>query len=179
MPINTAAVGGNNSNIGYYYVYDNNSTNPQKAKSIENYNTYGVLYNWGVAQSACPPGWHLPSLSEWNFLFQYITNSTEQNNQSSAGFYEIAPFLKSVNLWNKDDKPEDLFGLGLQPGGFRNSHGDYCDIGNSGIWWTSSESKNEEKTSKSIILETGHKVVHIQNENDWDCGLSIRCIKNK
>lgn len=30
-----------------------------------NYQRYGRLYSWEVANKACPEGWHLPSLDEW------------------------------------------------------------------------------------------------------------------
>ena len=48
-----------------YYVYDYLGTNVNEAKATENYRTYGVLYNWPAAKSACPIGWHLPSDEEW------------------------------------------------------------------------------------------------------------------
>ena len=34
--------------------------------------TYGRLYTWTVATSACPSGWHLPSSDEWNTLLTAV-----------------------------------------------------------------------------------------------------------
>ncbi len=34
--------------------------------------TYGRLYEGVAAQTACPEGWHLPSIDEWQTLFDYL-----------------------------------------------------------------------------------------------------------
>jgi len=43
-------------NAGGSRCYDNLGNNCKK---------YGRLYNWSMAKSACPKGWHLPSKVEW------------------------------------------------------------------------------------------------------------------
>lgn len=43
--------------------YDDNNTNCF---------SYGKLYHGDTAQTACPSGWHLPSASEWQELFDYL-----------------------------------------------------------------------------------------------------------
>ncbi|MBS0010414.1 MAG: hypothetical protein KFF49_03335, partial [Bacteroidales bacterium] len=61
----------------YYYVYGYEGSNVSEAKATINYQTYGVLYNWPAALTACPDGWHLPtdaerpslSLSLLSFIF--------------------------------------------------------------------------------------------------------------
>jgi len=40
----------------YYYVYDYYGTDVAAAEATENYKTYGVLYNWEAALTACPDG---------------------------------------------------------------------------------------------------------------------------
>jgi len=42
------------------YAYDDDESNVGR--------NLGRLYEWDVAQEACPPGWHLPSASEWSSL---------------------------------------------------------------------------------------------------------------
>ena len=56
----------------YYYVYDYNGTDVATAKATTNYQTYGVLYNWTAATTACPAGWHLPSDEEFKTLEKYL-----------------------------------------------------------------------------------------------------------
>jgi len=48
----------------YYYVYGYYGNNVNDAKSTNNYQTYGVLYNWPASFDACPVGWQLPSDDE-------------------------------------------------------------------------------------------------------------------
>ena len=55
-----------------YYIYEYYSTVLEAAKATANYTTYGVLYNWPAALTACPEGWHLPSDEEWTTLTSYL-----------------------------------------------------------------------------------------------------------
>ncbi|MCT4602934.1 MAG: VWA domain-containing protein [Marinifilum sp.] len=34
--------------------------------------TYGYHYSWSTAQNVAPTGWHLPSTTEWNELFEFL-----------------------------------------------------------------------------------------------------------
>jgi uncharacterized protein (TIGR02145 family) len=56
----------------YYYVhgYEGNSIND--AKMTQNYQNYGVLYNWPASLVSCPEGWHLPSDGELTILANYV-----------------------------------------------------------------------------------------------------------
>lgn len=65
-----------------YYVYGYEGSDVIAAKNTENYQKFGVLYNWPAAmngvtssnivpsgiQGACPSGWHVPSDNEWLIL---------------------------------------------------------------------------------------------------------------
>ena len=70
----------------YYYVYGYHGNDVIEAKSTNNYQTLGVLYNWSAAmdgasssgsnpsgvQGACSSGWHLPSSAEWDELVSHL-----------------------------------------------------------------------------------------------------------
>jgi len=58
--------------VPYYYIYDYDGTDVTTAKAQANYKTYGVLYNWKAATTACPIGWHLPSDNEYKTLEKYL-----------------------------------------------------------------------------------------------------------
>ncbi len=60
--------GTNSNSEPYYYVYGNESTDVDEAKSNSNYGTYGVIYNWPAAMAGCPVGWHLPTNDDWKQL---------------------------------------------------------------------------------------------------------------
>jgi uncharacterized protein (TIGR02145 family) len=64
----------------YYYVYDYNGTDVSAAKATSNYTTYGVLYNWPAATTACPSGWHLPTDAELNTLETYVVSYINSPN---------------------------------------------------------------------------------------------------
>ncbi len=55
------------SNCGYW-VYDYQGTDVAVAKATSNYSTYGVLYNFSIANDVCPVGWHLPDWEDWSYL---------------------------------------------------------------------------------------------------------------
>jgi uncharacterized protein (TIGR02145 family) len=100
---------------------------------------YGRLYNWETAKKACPSGWHLPSNAEWDKLFRFAdgTNGTDSPYKS-----EIAgKFLKSKEGWDKnwdeDGNGIDIFGFSALPGG------NDGNVGNSGWFWSASESSND------------------------------------
>jgi len=38
---------------------------------------YGALYNWEMAKSVCPKGWHLPTVAEWRDIENYFGNEVE------------------------------------------------------------------------------------------------------
>ena len=51
-----------------YYLVDENGSSACYGNNRENCKKYGRLYTWNAALSACPIGWHLPSLDEWEKL---------------------------------------------------------------------------------------------------------------
>lgn len=65
---------------------------------------YGRFYNWSAAINACPAGWHLPSVREWEILFREIDDD--------------AATLKSKKGWNKNSgKGHDNYGFSALPAG--------------------------------------------------------------
>ena len=48
-----------------YNVYGYQGTSISDAKTTDNFATYGGLYNWPAAVTACPDGWYLPSDEDW------------------------------------------------------------------------------------------------------------------
>jgi len=118
--------------------YDDNPANCDK---------YGRLYNWETAMKACPSGWHLPSNEEWDSLYRFAdgTSGTDSPYESlTAGKY-----LKVTSGWIDDDgKPKgngvDKFGFSALPGGLFGLN-NFFAAGVSGVWWSSSESNNDNR----------------------------------
>ncbi|MBN1924838.1 MAG: hypothetical protein JW798_03300, partial [Prolixibacteraceae bacterium] len=70
-------------------------------------NTYGRYYTWETALNACPEGWKLPSVDEWNMLltelgggnnaYQKLTNNNPQGIQLKTGgyYYDKSTFVNT------------------------------------------------------------------------------------
>ncbi|MCL1956880.1 MAG: PEGA domain-containing protein, partial [Fibromonadales bacterium] len=89
---------------------------------------YGRLYNWETAKSACPKGWHLPTKDEYGKLDNFV------GGEKVAG-----KFLKATSGWNSNGNANDKFGFSALPGGYGNSDGKFLNVGNNGVWWSSSK----------------------------------------
>jgi len=83
---------------------------------------YGRLYNWNMAKSACPKGWHLPSKDEWQILVKFV------GGESIAG-----KKLKATSGWNyykgKSGNGTNTFDFSALPCGRSD-----------GLWWSANES---------------------------------------
>ncbi|MCL2220503.1 MAG: fibrobacter succinogenes major paralogous domain-containing protein [Chitinispirillia bacterium] len=91
--------------------------------------TYGRLYTWDAAMSACPSGWSLPDTADWNALVR------------AAGGWEMAgTTLKSATGWNNNGNGTDAIGFSALPAGYRNTDGTFYHAGTLGYWWSATES---------------------------------------
>ncbi len=114
---------------------------------------YGRLYNYHTAYESCPEGWHLPTITEWNHLFEHFGGRHE------AGQVLIEGGGSNMHM---------LYGGFGEPGHI------FKDITISGNWWDS-EKKGVESAG-IITLEEGtgeifHEVIGNYHR------LSSRCVK--
>jgi uncharacterized protein (TIGR02145 family) len=134
--------------ISYYYVYGYNGTDVSAAKATSNYTTYGVLYNWTAANTACPSGWHLPTDAE----FTTLTNTTNSKEALiSAGWFN------------------NLFA------GYRGTSGSFIYLGSDADFWSSSASSSSNAWSR--YLHTSYSSVYRYNDNKA-FGFSVRCLRD-
>ncbi len=196
----------------YYYVYDYVGTNVTDAKATSNYTAYGVLYNWPAAmagsgsssanpsgiQGACPPGWHIPSDSEWKQLVNYIVAQGYPNELDSPNMAGNA--LKSCRQINSplggecntSDHPRwisdgskhygtDNFGFSALPGGYRFFNGLFIQLGQTGKWWSATESHGYYEINADYALFRymfhNHGSVGVIYF-DKEAGFSVRCVRN-
>jgi uncharacterized protein (TIGR02145 family) len=102
------------------WCYDNDS---------ENCDTYGRLYNWAASLTACPTGWHLPSIEEWQTLADYLGGDELAGGE-----------MKSITGWNDPNTgATNKSGFSALPGGFRDNAGLFFLIGTHAVWWSSTE----------------------------------------
>ncbi len=163
--------------------YNDNDSNVAK---------YGYLYNWGNAQKACPPGWHLPSKEEiiilakscgggyfWKGEPFYQTEAANLTDEK----HETVLKLKAKSGWGVNDTSTNASGFSALPGGMHTIlGGGFKQIGEVGNWWTSSEDDDlinpENHVAYSYHIYCGVGFVFIQFLYPKGFGLSVRCVHN-
>ena len=163
--------------------------------NIENAAEGGLLYTWTAAidsfalygdygiecgcsricalppkvQGACPQGWHLPTLAEWNTLF------TEVGEISTAG-----KVLKSQTGWYANGNGTDAVGFSAIPvgGGAEDKFG-YFENGNNAYFWSASNDRsvNGLPGAYFVDLRYDHDDVRLFLEYNSK-GFSVRCLKD-
>jgi len=126
------------------WCYDDNAENCEK---------YGRLYNWETAKDACPDGWRLPSIGDFQTLLSTCgTDASERYHAIKRG---------------------GSSGFNAFWGGFRLNN-NYSLIGNLGSFWSSSERATNFYSYLSINIETQTAVMATSSKG---VGFSVRCIK--
>ncbi|HQA75815.1 MAG TPA: fibrobacter succinogenes major paralogous domain-containing protein [Salinivirgaceae bacterium] len=164
-----------------YYVYGYNGTDVAEAKATENYNTYGVLYNWSAAmngaassntypsgvQGICPSGWHLPSDIEWIQLVAYLGGDEVAGCKlKEAG---------TTHWYGPNEGATNETGFTALPGGLRGSDNYFSSIGFSGFWWSATERQDLDTWSRSMNYNDS---TILKNHRYKDMGFSVRCVRN-
>lgn len=114
---------------------------------------FGRLYNYDAAKQACPDGWHVPTIDEWNYLFTFF-----------GGRHKAGKLL----IEGQDSDMHMLYGGFAEPG-----H-KFKDIGRSGNWWDHELKGNNEAGIITMIKGSGeiyHSVIGDKHK------LSCRCVK--
>jgi uncharacterized protein (TIGR02145 family) len=155
---------GGSESFALHYVYGYYGSSVDVASNTANYKTYGVLYNWAAALTACPSGWHLPSSEEWTDLG--VLPGAGGPLKESGTAHWISPNSGATNA----------SGFTALPGGFREQRGFYICLGNLAAFWSSS----------TAVPDKYAWSCSVSNDSDWisyggnqtDRGLSVRCIKD-
>lgn len=166
-----------------YYVYGYSGNDVATAKQQDSYTTYGVLYNWPAAKTACPQGWHLPSDAEWTAIENYlITNGYNYDGTTTGN--KIAKSLAATTNWTADSGTgvigNDLSlnnksGFSALPGGYRHAVGDFEYIGNNCFWWVSTEFDANQAKLRTLFFRSNYLG---QSSADKEYGFSVRCVKD-
>ena len=152
----------------------------------ENYgNTYGVLYQWEAAKSACPSSWHLPTDEEWTQLENYLKENA-YSYDGVIGNNGIAKSLATNSGWSSSeisgavgnsDFPNfrNKTGFSALPGGIRNDNGSFYHLGDVGFWWSATEVNISNAYDR--IMYYVEAPVYRYNDNKSG-GFSVRCVRD-
>lgn len=159
----------------HYYVYDYSGKDVNEAKATDNYNIYGVLYNWTAAITACPNGWHLPTDSEWMIMEQTVGMSQSEVSGTGWRGTDEGAKLKATYGWDDNGNGTDNIGFSALPGGYRYDFGDFYDIGIAGYWESASEYDSGNSWGRTLF-STQSKFARGQGQKDY--GICVRCLKD-
>jgi len=147
---------------GFCY-YNNDADN--------NKDLYGALYNWHAVNSEklCPIGWHVVSDGGWSVLTDYLGGETSAGGKLKEADNEH---------WDSPNtEATDETGFTALPGGYRDgSNGEFYDIGQSCISWSSTENSSIDAWRRSIHYDNSSVVRSYDLKSS---GFSVRCVKGE
>ena len=153
----------------YYYVYDYDGTDVDEAKTTENYQTFGVLYNWPAAMTACPEGWHLPSDAEWTTLSDYLGGEEVAGGKMKE---------TGTSHWaSPNEGANNESGFTALPGGYNSRDGNFVRIGTRGLFWGSTKYDDDYWDFFWFCSLVDISSSLIKSLDSKDTGLSVRCVK--
>jgi uncharacterized protein (TIGR02145 family) len=154
------------STTGAWCYYNNDSSNGA---------IYGKLYNWYAVndpRGIAPAGYHIPSDAEWTNLITCLGGETVAGSKMKE---------TGTSHWSSPNTmANNISGFTGLPGGWRTSQNStpvFDEIGNIGIWWSSSESGLFDYAWSCSLVYINDNA-NMTNANDFSSGYSIRCIKN-
>ncbi|MCF8407650.1 MAG: hypothetical protein K9G36_01645 [Crocinitomicaceae bacterium] len=173
--------------------YDNDPKNGSK---------YGKLYNWYAVidpRGLAPEGWHISNDAEWTIIENCLGVDAGMRMKNTIGWQNSEEKLPCNNCksWNseyqiktvcnicKDTRingtkthsgnGSNTSGFSGLPGGFRNSNGSFSDIGNFGIWWSSTEFDITSANYRNLYYNLG-----LLGKGNFfkEFSFSVRCVKD-
>lgn len=132
--------------------------------------TYGKLYTWYATvdnRNLCPVGWHVPSVSEWVILENFLGG----NSIAGGRLKEVG----TVNWLSPNTGATNESNLSFVPGSSRSTTGQSFGLGYAGVYWTSTQFSAIDGYNR-YVLNTSSIIYSDQNGKNG--GFSVRCIKN-
>jgi uncharacterized protein (TIGR02145 family) len=125
---------------------------------------YGRVYTRNAALKACPPGWRLPSDSDWIDLakgfggyYEFVSHDTVGDPRASYTALTTGTFAAKL-------------------GGSRDPSGKYMDLEGDGMYWTSSTC-GVDSVSFIVFNERSKRVMRdCDRESGW--AQSVRCLRD-
>lgn len=134
-------------------------------------NTYGILYQWGVASMACPDGWHLPTRAEWVIL-----------RDSLGGKYKAGGKLKeagNAHWLNPNDGATNESGFTALPGGMKGAQNPqfFVALGDYAHFWSA---ENDSAFAMDATMASWTSIFWVSDLllSHKSLGNSVRCLKD-
>ena len=120
----------------------------------------------------CPPGWHLPTTTEWNTLIENV-----------GGAPIAGKILKSqTGMWSMCDGSSngtDDEGFGAAPIGHR-YYDSFGAVNEGGYFWSATEDNDSNTYVMSLTSCSDYEIEFVKSDymSHKGNGLSVRCVKN-
>jgi len=135
-----------------------------------NCNIYGGLYQWDETmqysttpgtQGICPPGWHLPTFTEFQTLI------AEVGNDGNA--------LKAIGQGTGGGAGTNTSGFSALLAGYRYVNGNFLSLGNNTIFWSSTETSSAYASDLGLYYNGSGIGLNGSSKTN---GISVRCLKD-
>jgi len=179
---------GENKQPAWCY-YENNTANGTK---------YGKLYNWYAVvdtRGLAPAGWHIPTDEEWTVLSTFLggedvagkkmkstsgwnSYDCKKCNGGSAEFKKTCSACKGTQSNSSEPfsgNGTNSSGLSGLPGGCRYANGNFFGVGNSGLWWSASDTLETFAWYRRLSLGYSYRYRYFSTKV---YGFSVRCVKD-
>jgi len=134
-----------------------------------NCTSYGRLYNWTGAGSACPSGWHLPTDAEWKTLEMSLGMTQAQADVDGS-------WERGTDQGTKL-KVNGSSGFNALMSGLRNTTTNpYADLSSVGYYWTATVGNLSTKAYRRSFSTSEARVY--RGDMHKDNGFSVRCVMN-
>lgn len=165
-----------------YFVFGYTGNNLEEAKNTQEYETYGVLYNWPAAVAACPDGWHLPTAEEWESLARHIGEWGSYGKDDNGHWLGVSFHLKSDYGWANGQNGSDDFGFNALPAGIFTPDRQFEGKGFRTCFWSSTPYDNGDPVNDQ---QRAHYITIQSNKSKMPCescrkcyGFSVRYVKD-
>jgi len=138
--------------------------------------TYGRLYDFPAAKTACPDGWHLPTDEEWKLLEIHLGLSrAAADGERRRDIGDVGLKLKSTSGWDSEGNGINSVGFNALPSGYRDWDPDFHNLGIGAYFWTATSLGDKDSWVRSIYSNLD-EVYRYYVPKIY--GYSIRCVKN-
>lgn len=143
---------------------------------------FGAYYTWEEAQTACPPGWHLPSDAEWVALLKQCGAPASlqplESSPSGAGNLMAKAYFNGEEMWYyyRGVKINDTT-ISAVPVGYATEAGgvwDFVGYQNYAVFWTSDEYEGQ-GVYRYIYKEYDNVFVGAASKTNF--AASVRCVR--
>lgn len=147
---------------------------------------YGRLYTWEVAKSACPAGWRLPTVEEFDAMFMAVMAADTRGAAmaQASNITTVGKLLKSTSGWFKNGNGTDAVGFKALPAGYMSAAetdsekavGKFDGIGGYAHIWSATADPEEPTFAQYLYLDFSSDAARISSFSAADAR-SVRCVR--